>query len=149
AIPGIMATRTIENRRERLATILVAPFMSCSARLPVYTLLVGSFFATLGPLRQAGIMLACYALGIAAAAGTAAGFKRTLTKGPATSFILELPSYKLPQVSQVARQVWVNTKAFLTKAGTTIFCLSVILWAMAYYPRLPEHRRHEITTESQ
>ena len=140
AIPGIMATRTIENRRERLATILVAPFMSCSARLPVYTLLIGSFFAAYGAFRQAGIMLACYALGILAAAGTAWVFKRTLTKGPATSFILELPSYKMPQISQVARQVWVNTKAFLTKAGTVIFCLSVILWAMAYYPRLPESR---------
>ena len=140
AIPGIMATRTIENRRERLATILVAPFMSCSARLPVYTLLIGAFFAMYGALAQAGIMLACYALGIVAAAGTAFVFKRTLTKGPATSFILELPSYKVPQASQVARQVWINTRAFLTKAGTTIFCLSVILWAMAYYPRLPEGR---------
>ena len=138
AIPGIMATRTIENRRERLATILVAPFMSCSARLPVYTLLIGAFFAMYSAWVQAGIMLACYALGILAAAGTAFVFKRTLTKGPATSFILELPSYKIPQLSQVARQVWSNTKAFLTKAGTTIFCLSVILWAMAYYPRLPE-----------
>ena len=140
AIPGIMATRTIENRRERLATILVAPFMSCSARLPVYTLLIGAFFVTYGALTQAGIMLACYALGILAAAGTAWIFKRTLTKGPATSFILELPSYKIPQASQVGRQVWVNTKAFLTKAGTTIFCLSVILWAMSYYPRLPADR---------
>ena len=144
AIPGIMATRTIENRRERLATILVAPFMSCSARLPVYTLLIGAFFASLGPVKQAGIMLACYALGIIAAAGTAFVFKRTLTKGPATSFILELPSYKIPQASQVARQVWINTKAFLTKAGTTIFCLSVILWAMAYYPRLPESRAEQL-----
>ena len=140
AIPGIMATRTIENRRERLATILVAPFMSCSARLPVYTLLIGAFFAAYGALAQAGIMLACYALGIVAAAGTAFVFKRTLMKGPATSFILELPSYKIPQASQVGRQVWVNTKAFLTKAGTTIFCLSVILWAMAYYPRLSQER---------
>ena len=139
AIPGIMATRTIENRRERLATILVAPFMSCSARLPVYTLLIGAFFASYGAVRQAGIMLACYALGIVAAAGTAWLFKRTLTGGPATSFILELPTYKIPQASQVARQVWMNTRAFLTKAGTTIFCLSVILWAMAYYPRLPEN----------
>ena len=148
AIPGIMATRTIENRRERLATILVAPFMSCSARLPVYTLLIGAFFATLGPVKQAGIMLACYALGILAAAGTAFVFKRTLTKGPATSFILELPSYKIPQLSQVARQVWSNTKAFLTKAGTTIFCLSVILWAMAYYPRLPESRVAQVRSSA-
>jgi ferrous iron transport protein B len=147
AIPGIMATRTIENRRERLATILVAPFMSCSARLPVYTLLIGAFFASYGAVRQAGIMLACYALGIVAAAGTAWVFKRTLTKGPATSFILELPTYKVPQLSQVARQVWINTCAFLTKAGTTIFCLSVILWAMAYYPRLPEARWHQIEND--
>ncbi|HEX5245338.1 MAG TPA: ferrous iron transport protein B [Tepidisphaeraceae bacterium] len=148
AIPGIMATRTIENRRERLATILVAPFMSCSARLPVYTLLIGAFFASYGAVRQAGIMLACYALGIVAAAGTAWLFKRTLTGGPATSFILELPTYKIPQASQVARQVWMNTRAFLTKAGTTIFCLSVILWAMAYYPRLPQDRKNLITSDS-
>jgi len=148
AIPGIMATRTIENRRERLATILVAPFMSCSARLPVYTLLIGAFFAMYSAWVQAGIMLACYALGILAAAGTAFVFKRTLTKGPATSFILELPSYKIPQLSQVGRQVWSNTKAFLTKAGTTIFCLSIILWAMAYYPRLPETRIQTVAQEA-
>jgi ferrous iron transport protein B len=140
AIPGIMATRTIENRKDRLATILVAPFMSCSARLPVYTLMIGTCFVTFGVLAKAGMMLALYAMGIVAAAATAFVFKRTMTKGPATSFILELPSYKLPQVSQILRQMWVNTRAFLTKAGTTIFCLSVILWAMAYYPRLPQGR---------
>jgi ferrous iron transport protein B len=153
AIPGIMATRTIENRRERLATILVAPFMSCSARLPVYTLLIGAFFsveamhitAARAVFLKSGIMLGCYALGIIAAAVTAWFCKRALSKGPATSFILELPSYKIPQTTQVARQVLINTRAFLTKAGTTIFCLSVILWAMAYYPRLPEDSRSKIT----
>ncbi len=144
AIPGIMATRTIENRKDRLATILVAPFMSCSARLPVYTLLIGTFFAAWGAAAQAGIMLALYALGIVAAAATAWIFKRSLLRGPAPAFILEMPSYKLPQLSQVARQVWTNTRAFITKAGTTIFCLSIILWAMAYYPRLPEHRVQQI-----
>src|SRR5206468_1948503 len=82
AIPGLMATRTMENRKDRLATILVAPFMSCSARLPVYTLLIGTFFAAYGAMAQAGIMLALYALGIVAAAGTAWCFKRTLLKGP-------------------------------------------------------------------
>jgi ferrous iron transport protein B len=133
AIPGIMATRTIENRKDRLATILVAPFMSCSARLPVYTLLIGTFFATYGAFTQAGVMLACYALGILAAAGTAFIFKRSFLKGAPTSFILELPTYKVPQASQVARQVWSNSKAFLTKAGTTIFCLSVVLWGLTYY----------------
>ncbi len=144
AIPGIMATRTIENRKDRLATIFVAPFMSCSARLPVYTLLIGTFFAGYGALKQAGIMLSLYALGIIAAAGTAWIFKRSMLKGPKSSFILEMPTYKVPQASQVARQVWINTWAFITKAGTTIFCLSVVLWALAYYPRLPEKRVEEI-----
>jgi ferrous iron transport protein B len=133
AIPGIMATRTIENRRDRLATILIAPFMSCSARLPVYTLLIGAFFATYGPIAQAGMMLGLYALGIIAAVLTAFIFKRTFLRGAPTAFILEMPSYKLPQWSQVARQVWVNSKEFLTKAGTTIFFLSVILWGLTYY----------------
>src|SRR6185436_7706087 len=119
AIPGIMATRTIENRKDRLATIFVAPFMSCSARLPVYALLIGSFFASFSALARGGILLACYGLGILAAVGTAWLFKRTMLKGTPTAFILELPTYKLPQLSQVARQMWFNTKAFLVKAGTT------------------------------
>ncbi|MGA2231640.1 MAG: ferrous iron transport protein B [Tepidisphaeraceae bacterium] len=133
AIPGIMATRTIENRKDRLATILVAPFMSCSARLPVYTLLIGTFFAAYGAFVQAGVMLACYSLGIVAAVLTAWAFKRSFLKGAPTAFILELPSYKFPQPSQVFRQVWTNSSKFLSKAGTTIFCLSVVLWGLTYY----------------
>lgn len=144
AIPGIMATRTIEDRRDRLATIFVAPFMSCSARLPVYILLIGTFFAGWSAWGQAGIMLGLYALGIVAAAGTAWVFKRSLLKGRTSSFILELPVYKIPQVSQIGRTVWTNSKAFVVRAGTIIFCLSVILWAMAYYPRLPEERADSI-----
>jgi len=144
AIPGIMATRTIENRRDRLATILIAPFMSCSARLPVYTLLIGVFFAQYGHLTQAGIMLGCYALGIIAAVITAFVFKRTFLKSAAASFILELPSYKMPQASQVARQVWQNAGKFVTRAGTTILCFSVILWALAYYPHLPRNRQQSL-----
>ncbi|MGH7176912.1 MAG: nucleoside recognition domain-containing protein, partial [Tepidisphaeraceae bacterium] len=137
AIPGIMATRTIESRRDRLTTIFVAPFMSCSARLPVYALLIGTFFASFSPAARGGIMLALYALGILAAVGTALVFKFGSKRKHAQTFILELPSYKIPQFSQVIRTVWLNTRQFLTKAGTTIFCLSVILWAMTYYPRLP------------
>jgi len=140
AIPGIMAARTIESRRDRLATILIAPFMSCSARLPVYALLIGTFFASHSALVQAGIMLGCYALSILAAVATAWVFKRSLLKGGATAFILELPSYKVPQLSQVARQVWLNAGEFVTKAGTTILAFSVVLWALAYYPRLPAGR---------
>lgn len=137
AIPGILATRTIENRRDRLGTVLVAPFMSCSARLPVYSLLIGVFFSSAGAVVQAGVMLGLYVLGIAAAVVTALVFKRTLLKGPAAAFILEMPTYKLPQISQVARHVWVNTREFIKRAGTIIFSLSVVMWAMAYYPRLP------------
>ena len=140
AIPGIMATRTIESRRDRLATIFVAPFMSCSARLPVYFLLVGAFFATYSAAVRGGILFACYALGVLAAVATAWVFKRSLLKGAPQAFILELPTYKVPQVGQVVRVVWTNTSKFLTKAGTVIFCLSVILWAMNYYPRLPEDK---------
>ena len=137
AIPGIMAARTIESRKDRLATIFVAPFMSCSARLPVYGLLIGAFFAGYGPFVKGGILLSLYALGILAAVGTAWVFKRTMLKGPQSAFILELPTYKVPQISQVARQVWSNTSKFLTRAGTIIFCLSVILWAMTYYGASP------------
>jgi ferrous iron transport protein B len=140
AIPGIMAARTIENRKDRLATIFVAPFMSCSARLPVYLLLISTFFASYSAWARGGIMLSLYILGVVAAAATAWVFKRTLLKGRPQAFILEMPTYKVPQLSQVARQVWTSTKAFVVKAGTIIFCLSVILWAMTYYPRLPEER---------
>jgi ferrous iron transport protein B len=149
AIPGIMATRTIENRKDRLATIFVAPFMSCSARLPVYFLLIGLFFAQYSALVQGGIMFALYALGVVAAAVTAWFFKRSFLKGPTPSFILEMPTYKLPQLSQVARQVFFNTKAFVVKAGTTIFLLSIILWAMAYYPRLPEARVQQLAAQGE
>jgi ferrous iron transport protein B len=154
AIPGIMATRTIESPKERLATILVAPFMSCSARLPVYGILIGAFFGSamfagtayepwMGVI-QGGIMLACYVLGVLAAAATAYACKLFLGKGAVTPFILELPTYKLPQLGEVARQVWSNTAKFLTKAGTIIFCLSIVLWAMAYFPRLPDVKVLEI-----
>ena len=138
AIPGIMATRTIENRKDRLVTILVLPFMTCSARLPLYALLVGTFFAGNGAMIQGSVMLSLYLLGIAAAACVAWLFKRTLLRGPTPAFIMELPTYKLPQLSVVGRQVWSNSSKFLTKAGTTIFFICMVLWAISYYPRLPQ-----------
>jgi ferrous iron transport protein B len=137
AIPGIMATRTIEHRKGRLATILVVPFMTCSARLPVYALLVGTFFAGAGALGQAGILLSLYVLGILFAMAAAFFFRRTLLKGNETGFILELPSYKVPQLSLVGRQMWSNSAKFLSRAGTTIVCICLGLWAISYYPRLP------------
>jgi len=89
-----------------------------------------------------------YLIGVLAAVVTAWVFKRTFLKGPATSFILEMPTYKMPQFSQVARQVWVNTWAFLSKAGTIIFCLSVIIWAMTYFPQLPPNRVNEVALDA-
>lgn len=148
AIPGIMATRTIESRKQRLATILVAPFMSCSARLPVYFLLVGAFFSPWGSLAKTGMMFGLYALGPVAAALTAWALHRFGAHEPAGGFILELPTYKLPQWSQVLRQIWTNTSKFVTRAGTIIFCLSVLLWAAMYYPRLPESEVSTVTSEA-
>jgi len=135
AIPGIMAARTIESRRERMATIFVLPFTSCSARLPVYALLIGAFFASYSAWAQAGILLGLYVLGIVAAFATAWAMTRGKREPAPSSFILELPSYKVPQPLAVARVVGTNTWAFVSRAGTIIFALSVVLWAMAYYPR--------------
>ena len=110
----------------------------------MYTLLIGTVFVHFGPVKQAGVMLACYALGILAAVGTAYVFRRSLLKGGTTSFILELPSYKMPQMGEVARQVWKNSAQFVTKAGTTILFISILLWAVSYYPRMPETRANEV-----
>ncbi len=135
AIPGIMATRTINSRRERLATILVAPFMSCSARLPVYALLIAAVFGHLPGWQQGLIMLGLYLLGIAAAALVAWLTTRFCADLGNAPFILEMPSYKLPDPREIARQVWRNALTFLTKAGTTIFALSIVIWALTTYPK--------------
>jgi ferrous iron transport protein B len=137
AIPGILAARTIEGRRDRLATILVAPFMTCSARLPVYALLIGACVPGMGAFRQALFLLGLYLLGIVAAVLTSLLIRRRLERSKPSAFILELPTYKRPQPTQIAWQVWTNTRAFVTRAGTTIFALSIVLWALLYYPRLP------------
>ncbi len=135
AIPGIMATRTINSRRERLVTILVAPFMSCSARLPVYALLIAAVFSQLAGWQQGLIMLGLYLLGIIAAATVAWVTTRFSDRLGTAPFILEMPSYKLPQARHIARQVWQNALTFLTKAGTTIFALSIVIWALTTYPK--------------
>jgi len=137
AIPGILAARTIEGRRDRLATILVAPFMTCSARLPVYALLIGAISPGMSAFSQGLLMLGLYVLGIVAAVLTSLVIKRRLERAKPSAFILELPTYKRPQPTQIAWQVWTNTRAFVTRAGTTIFALSIVLWALLYYPRLP------------
>ncbi len=139
AIPGIMATRTIESRKDRLVTILVAPLMSCSARLPVYTLLIG---ACIPPLRVFGIfkltgltMLAMYLLGIIVALLMAWLFKKTLLRGETPMLIMELPPYKRPLVRVVVRHMWDRSRIFLRRAGTVILGINILLWFLASYPR--------------
>ncbi|HEX2076911.1 MAG TPA: ferrous iron transport protein B [Longimicrobium sp.] len=153
AVPGIMATRTIESRKDRLATIMVLPLMSCSARIPIYTLLIGSFIP---PVAVAGIfnlqgmtLLAMYLLGTITALLVAAVFKSTLLKGQARPMIMELPPYRLPRLRSLALSVWHRAGMFVKRAGTIILALSIVLWALATYPRtepapgLPESQAQE------
>jgi ferrous iron transport protein B len=142
AIPGIMATRTIENPKDRLVTILVAPLMSCSARLPVYTLLIAACIPDLplaGPIRLPGLtMLGLYLLGVLLALGMAWVFKSTLLRGHTPLLILELPPYKRPTVAVLLRHMWERAKLFLRKAGTVILGFNILLWFLATYPRTSE-----------
>ena len=134
AIPGIMATRTIETRKDRLVTILVAPLMSCSARLPVYTLLIAACIP--GRLiTQSLTMLSMYLLGIVVALGMAWIFKKTLLRGDTPMLVMELPPYKRPLLKIVLRHMWDRSRLFLRRAGTVILGINILLWFMASYPR--------------
>lgn len=141
AVPGIMATRTIEDRNDRLTTILVAPLMSCSARLPVYTLMIGAFVPSvpvLGFFDLKGVTLfSMYALGILVAVTVAAIFRRTLLKGSKTPFVFELPPYRLPNWKTVFSAMWDHGKEFIYRAGSIIFCISIVLWFLVSYPKSP------------
>jgi ferrous iron transport protein B len=141
AVPGIMAARTISSPRERLATILVAPFMTCSARLPVYTLLIAAFVPAtlrLGPFGAQGLtMFGLYLLGACAALGSAALLNSTLLRGTLSVFYMELPPYRMPTARLLLRQVWASARAFLKRAGTIILAASVILWVLLNVPSAP------------
>jgi ferrous iron transport protein B len=137
AIPGIMATRTIESRKDRLVTILVAPLMSCSARLPVYSVMIATLFpaAVIPSWQKSGIMLSMYLLGMAAAFAMAWLFKRTLLKSETPLLIMELPPYRLPSLKAVALHMSHRAALFLKRAGTVIFALSILVWVLMSYPR--------------
>ena len=139
AIPGIMATRTIEDQRDRFATIMIAPFMSCSARLPVYTLMIAAFFAgqtVLGFISLGAVlMLSMYALGIFFAVVVAFILKRTVLKAPPPPFIMELPPYRMPNLRTVLTNMLERSWQFVKRAGTVILAISIILWALMYFPR--------------
>jgi len=143
AVPGIMATRTIENPRDRLTTILISPLMSCSARLPVYFIMITTFIPERdylgGYLTLRGLTLfGMYAVGILTAVPVAWLLKKTLLRGETPPFLIELPSYKFPDWRTILLRVYDRGKAFTVRAGTIILAVSIVVWALAYFPRPPE-----------
>lgn len=139
AVPAIMAVRTIENKRDRMATLLVAPLMTCSARLPVYALLIAAFVPErplLGPLlgTRAAVLLGLYAAGFLAAAATAWLLKSTILRSVSTPFMLELPPYRLPTLRSLAYRLLDRSKIFLRRAGTVILATTIVLWVLAGLP---------------
>ncbi|HEV3202749.1 MAG TPA: ferrous iron transport protein B [Gemmataceae bacterium] len=140
AVPGIMATRVIENRRDRLATILVAPLMSCSARLPVYTLMIGAFLTVGFPAWVPGFTLfGMYLIGLVVAPLMALVLKRTLLRGETPLFVMEMPLYKRPSVRTVLRRVTDSGWAFVRRAGTFILASMIVIWALLYFPRTSQN----------
>jgi len=140
AVPGILATRVIPERRDRLATMMAAPLMTCSARLPVYALLIAAFVPQQYYLNglvnlQGLVLLGLYFLGIVGGIVTALLLKRTRLRGPTPTFLIELPPYRLPDLRSVLIKLLNRGKIFLTRAGTIIFTVAVVIWALAYFPR--------------
>ncbi|QOJ16067.1 MAG: ferrous iron transport protein B [Planctomycetia bacterium] len=140
AVPAIMGTRVIADRRERFITILLAPFMSCSARLPVYVLMIGAFVP---PAEYLGglvtlpglVMLGMYAVGVLVAIPVAWLLRNTALRGGSSAFLLELPAYKLPRLRAIWQRVYFAARGFVVRAGTVIFAASVLIWALGYFPR--------------
>lgn len=138
AVPGIMATRVIPNRRDRIATILAAPFMTCSARLPVYALLISAFVPqqTVGFFNLQGtVLFGLYAFGIVMGILTAFMIRKTALRGPRPAFALMLPEFRMPNLRTVVMQLLARAKVFLYRAGTVIFAVAVVVWVLAYFPR--------------
>jgi ferrous iron transport protein B len=142
AVPAIMATRTMERERDRVLTMLVVPLMTCSARLPVYTLVIAAMFSpsdAFGWLPVQGLlMMAMYAFGMVIALVAAGVLGRTVLKGRPVPLILELPPYRVPTLLSTARLMWERSRLFLTEAGTVILACTVVMWALLSFPRLDE-----------
>ena len=141
-VPAIMASRTIENRKSRLITMLVNPLMSCSARLPIYLVLVGAFFPNNGSL----VLLGIYVIGIALAVIMARLFSRFLVKGDDTPFVMELPPYRMPTMKSIFRHTWEKGAQYLKKMGGIIMIASIIIWFLGYYP---DHNAYPTQAEQQ
>jgi ferrous iron transport protein B len=142
AVPAIMATRTMERQRDRLLTMMVVPLMTCSARLPVYTLIIGALFPVgatlLGVPIQSGLMVALYLFSVAISLIAAWVLSKTLLPSNGSTLIMELPPYRLPRLPDVMRMMWMRARAFLSEAGTVILAASVVLWFLLNFPK-PEH----------
>ena len=141
-VPAIMASRTIENRKSRLITMLINPLMSCSARLPIYLVLVGAFFPDNGSL----VLLCIYAIGILLAVLMARLFSRFLVKGDDTPFVMELPPYRLPTAKSIFRHTWEKGAQYLRKMGGIIMIASMVIWALGYYP---DHDKYDTLPDQQ
>ncbi len=141
AIPGIMATRTIMDQKDRLTTILIAPLMTCSARLPVYTIIIGAFIPArtigIGIGLQGVVLFGLYIAGIFGAMAASLFLKRTVTKGSTGSFLIEMPRYQLPLLRDIVLSLWQRAWLFMRRAGTIIFASTVILWALLTFPKAP------------
>jgi ferrous iron transport protein B len=143
-VPAIMATRTIEDRNSRLLTILINPFMSCSARLPVYLLLIGAIF----PKNQGTMLFMLYLIGIAIAVLVAVIFKKLIFKSKGTPFVMELPPYRMPTARSIFTHMWFKGSQYLKKMGGVILLASVLLWALGYFPRPSLQSTHAIESSS-
>lgn len=130
-VPAIMATRTLENRKDRLLTMLIVPFMSCSARLPVYVLLISAFF----PVKQGLVLLTIYLIGVVLAILMALLFKKIFFKKAEVPFVMELPPYRLPTLRNTSIHMWNKSVQYITKMGTIILFASIMIWALGYFPR--------------
>ena len=141
-VPAIMASRTIENRKSRLITMLITPLMSCSARLPIYLVMVGAFF----PNNASLILLLIYAIGIFIAVLMARLFSRFIVKGDDTPFVMELPPYRMPTTKAIFRHTWEKGVQYLRKMGGIIMVASIVIWALGYYPH---HNDYSSVAEQQ
>lgn len=141
AVPGIMATRTIEDEKDRLTTILIAPLMTCSARLPVYTLIIGALIPDRQVLPFVGlqglVMFTLYMMGIVGAFVVALVLRSTVTKGASSGFMMEMPKYQWPRVRDIILGIWTRAMIFLKRAGTIIALTTVVLWALLSFPKAP------------
>ena len=152
AVPGIMATRVIPDRRDRIATIIAAPFMTCSARLPVYALMIAAFVPSIGvgfANLQGLVLFGLYMLGILGGVGTALLLKRSALRGPNPTFILALPEFHLPSLRTVLFKLLDRARIFLRRAGTVIFAVAVIVWALAYFPRSESVEAERLDAQTQ